>query len=45
MAGLPCLLLLRAVRIGEAVDRFRRFEYVDLEYGAFLAVLFVFALL
>ena len=42
---LPCLLLLCTVRIGEAVDRFRSFENIDLEHGALLAVLFVLALL
>src|SRR5699024_3443248 len=45
LSGLPCLLLLRPVHIREAVDRFRRLEYVDLEHGALLAVLFVLALL
>ena len=45
LAGLPCLLLLRTVHIGETVDRFRRLENIDREHGAFLAVLFVLALL
>src|SRR5699024_4374375 len=45
LPGLPCLLLLRAVNIREAVDRFRRLEYVDLEHGALLAVLLILALL
>src|SRR5699024_4532008 len=42
---LPLLLLLCAVYIREAVDGLRRFENVDLEYGALLPVLFVLALL
>src|SRR5699024_10949861 len=45
LAGLPRLLLLRAVNIREAIDRFRRLEYVDLEHCALLAVLLIFALL
>ena len=45
LPGLPSLLLLRTVHIREAVDRFRRFEYIDLEHGALLPVLFVLALL
>src|SRR5699024_9412495 len=42
---LPLLLLLCTVRIGEAVDRFRRLENIDLEHGALLAILLIFALL
>src|SRR5699024_12637125 len=45
LPGLPRLLLLRPVNIREAVDRFRRLEYVDLEHGALLAVLLILALL
>ena len=45
LPGLPCLLLLRPVHIGEAVDRFRSFKNINLEHGAFLPVLFVLALL
>ena len=45
LAGLPCLLLLRAVNIREAVDRFRSFKNVDLEHCALLAILLIFALL
>src|SRR5699024_7691520 len=45
LAGLPRLLLLRTVHIGEAIDRFRSFENIDLEHGALLAILLIFALL
>src|SRR5699024_642129 len=45
LAGLPCLLLLRAVNVREAVNGFRRFENIDLEHSSLLAILFVFALL
>ena len=45
LAGLPCLLLLRTVRIGEAVDRLRSLENIDLENSTLLAVLLIFALL
>ena len=45
LAGLPRLLLLRAVRIGEAVDRFRSFKNIDLKDCSLLPVLFVLTLL
>ena len=45
LAGLPCLLLLRAVNIREAVNRFRRLKNIDLKHGALLAVLLVLTLL
>ena len=45
LAGLPRLLLLRAVNVREAVDWLRRFENIDLENGSLLPVFFVFALL
>src|SRR5699024_6228044 len=45
LTGLPSLLLLRPVHVREAVDRFRRFENIDLEYGSLLVFLFVLSLI